>query len=432
MKKALILTYYWPPGSGPGVQRWLKFCKYLPDEGWEPIIVTVRNGSYPSQDESLIEDIPSDLKVHKTATLEPFAIYNALRGKKGKSIEVGMGNIKGKQGFFARFSNYVRANLFVPDARVGWNVYSLPEALRIIKVEQPAVIITTGPPHSTHLVGERLHRENSIPWIADFRDPWTNIYYNAFLNRTESTRQRDQDLEDMVATEANAMVVASPGLKAEFEARAREIVFIPNGYDEEDLLHLNPAPYKEFTLSYVGNLKAFQNVTGLWQAIASLANENEAFKSNFKLRITGNIADEVKQGLSEAGIMGMVELLPFVPHKEAIERMMASQALLLPIPQDSGNKSILTGKLFEYLASRRPILSIGPKDGNAADLLLECGKDPMLDYADTDRIKDWLVRYFKEYQTHPSPMVTGNDKFKQFSRKGSTSVLASLLNRITP
>lgn len=427
----MILTYYWPPGSGPGVQRWLKFCKYLPEEGWEPIVVTVRNGSYPSTDKSLVADIPPDLKVFKTATLEPFALYNALRGKSGKGVEVGMGNIKGKTSLFARFSNYVRANMFVPDARVGWNIYSLPQALKLIQVEKPDVLITTGPPHSTHLVGERLHRENGIPWVADFRDPWTNIYYNAFLNRTESTRERDRSLENLVVQNADAMIVASPGLKAEFESRSKQIHFIPNGYDEADLLRLNPAPYKEFTLSYVGNLKAFQNVTELWTAIAKLSEENQLFRSNFKLRITGNIADEVKEGLAAAGIMDMVELLPFVPHQEAIERMMASHALLLPIPQDDGNKSILTGKLFEYLASRRPILSIGPTDGNAADILTECDKDGMIDYRDSAEMTRWLNRYFEEYLAHPSPMVTGNDGFKRYSRKGSTSSLASILNLLT-
>ncbi|NCG29740.1 MAG: hypothetical protein GWP27_04630 [Bacteroidetes bacterium] len=194
MKKALILTYYWPPGSGPGVQRWLKFCKYLPEFGWDTKVITVNNGSYPSVDSSLENDIPEGLEIHKTKTIEPFAIYNALRGKKGKSVEVALASVKGKQSPFSKFANYVRSNYFIPDARVGWNTYSFPKAIELIKKDRPDVIITTGPPHSTHLVGQRLHKMFDIPWVADFRDPWTTIYYNQFLLRTDSSIRKDTAL----------------------------------------------------------------------------------------------------------------------------------------------------------------------------------------------------------------------------------------------
>lgn len=429
MKKVLILTYYWPPGSGPGVQRWLKFCKYLPDFGWEPIVITVRNGSYPSVDESLLEDVPEDMRVIRTGSLEPFAIYNALRGKKGKSVEVGMGNIKGKQSWFARLSNYIRANFFVPDARVGWNIYSLPEALKIIQKEKPQVLITTGPPHSTHIVGERLWRSEKIKWIADLRDPWTNIYYNAFLNRTERTKQRDKELEDMVVSSADGLIVASPGLKQEFESRSKQTWFLPNGYDESDFLSLEQTKSDRFKLSYVGNLKAVQNVDALWIAIAELCEDGE-FKSNFSLEITGNISDEVKMAIEAAGIMDQVTLLPFVPHKEAIKRMDESHVLLLPIPQQKGNEVILTGKIFEYLATRRPILAIGPTKGNAAEILTSCEKDPMLSYEDKEGIKALLLQYFEEFNSLNTPVVNGNDGFKRFGRKGTTQELASILDQL--
>jgi len=430
MAKVLIITYYWPPGSGPGVQRWLKFCKYLPDFEWEPVVITVKNGSYPSTDESLLDDIPEDLRVIKTSTLEPFAIYNSLRGKKGKSVEVGMGNIKGKTSWFARLSNYVRANFFVPDARVGWNIYSLPEALKVIKKENPDVLITSGPPHSTHLVGERLQRELGINWIADMRDPWVNIYYNAFLNRTPSTTERDQKLEDMVLRQADGVITASPGLQKEFEDRAKKITVIPNGYDEGDILHLNPKPRSSFTLAYVGNLKAVQDLPTLWKAIQELAAEDASFKQDFRFQITGNISDEIRESLLASDIMDQVEILPFVPHLEAIERMLSSHVLLLPIPNQKGNEVILTGKLFEYLATRRPILSIGPILGNAAMILKDCEKEPMLDYEDLSGMKRMLKSMHEEFKVHHAPLVTGNNVYRKFSRKGTTEQLSEFLNEV--
>jgi glycosyltransferase involved in cell wall biosynthesis len=430
LKRVVILTYYWPPGSGPGVQRWLKFCKFLPDLGWEPIVITVKNGSYPSEDTSLLEDVPEDLKVIRTATLEPFTFYNLLRGKKGKAVEVGMGNIKGKQSILAKVSNYIRANFFIPDARIGWNIYAFPELLKVVKSLQPHALITTGPPHSTHLMGEKLCKSHDIKWIADMRDPWTTIYYNAFLNRTSASKERDQALENLVVRSASALIAASPGLKEEFADRARCIEFIPNGFDEEDFSGISVDPRKQFVLAYVGNLKSAQNISSLWSAIAALK-QNERFATDFRLEITGNVSDDVKSSMADAGIMDVVDIKPFVPHKEAIARMVSAHLLLLPIPQSQGNGSILTGKLFEYLATRRPILSIGPVDGNASAILHACGKEAMLAYEDQDGIAQLIAWALEEYRLHHSPLVTGNASFRTYSRLGSTETLVKLLNSLT-
>lgn len=430
MKKALILSYYWPPGSGPGVQRWLKFCKYLPEFDWEPIVITVKNGSYPSKDESLLNDVPDDLKVYRTNSIEPFVLYNMLRGKKGKSVEVAMASVKGKQSRFARFANYIRSNYFIPDARVGWNAYSYPQALKLIKKYNPDVIVTTGPPHSTHLVGERIHKQTGLPWVADFRDPWTTIYYNQFLLRTEKSTQKDAQLETSVVSTASSMLVATPGMMEEFKDRARNISFIPNGFDEDDFENLQPEANTSFTLAYVGNLKPVQNVKTLWQAIRELIDENESFKQHFKLAITGNVAQEVLEEIKRNELDEWVSIRPFVPHKESISRMLAAHALLLPIPEDPNNKVILTGKLFEYLATQRPILSIGPTDGNASDILNACNKEAMIAYDDKETMKSVLLSLLAQYQQDANPVTTGNDHYKTYSRKGTTSSLAKLFEEL--
>jgi len=429
LKKALILTYYWPPGSGPGVQRWLKFSKYLPHFNVQSTVITVKNGSYPSVDQTLLKDIPIGLAVHRTKTIEPFALYNALRGKKGRSVEVGMGNLKDNPSTLSKLANYVRANFFIPDARKGWNSFAYKKAQEIINAEKPDCIITTGPPHSTHLIGERLKRETGIPWIADMRDPWTTIYYNAFLNRTEKSKKRDKALEDLVLSSASAIVVASPAMKDKLSNRSEKITFIPNGYDEEDFDALNIIPREKFILAYTGNLKSNQNCKALWQAIKELA-EDEHFKNNFSLEVTGNVDQGILASWKELGMEKVIKVQPFVPHKESINIMHSSHMLLLPVPQSENNKGIITGKIFEYLASRRPILSIGPKDGNAAEILSFCGKEGMLDYSDNKGIKQMISNAFVSYLSNKELANTGNENYKNYSRLGCTEQLNNVINQV--
>jgi glycosyltransferase involved in cell wall biosynthesis len=428
LKKALILTYYWPPGSGPGVQRWLKFSKYLPKFEIQPTVITVKDGSYPSADASPLDDIPNDLTIHHTKTVEPFAIYNALRGKKGNSVEVGMGNLKGKPSFLSKVANYVRANYFIPDARKGWNSFAYKKALEVIDNDKPDCIITTGPPHSTHLVGERLKRETGIPWIADMRDPWTTIYYNAFLNRTEKTKKKDKALEDLVLSKASAVVVASAAMKDEFSDRSKNISFIPNGYDDEDFQNLKQIERDKFILAYAGNLKSNQNCSALWTALKELS-ENADFKANFRLEVTGNVDEGIIIEWENLGLKELIDVSPFVPHKQSIEIMHSAHMLLLPIPKSENNKGIITGKIFEYLASRRPILSIGPKDGNAAEILSMCGKETMLDYSDKIGMRTMISSAYDGYKSGNLSRVTGNEIYRNYSRLGCTEQLSNVINQ---
>jgi glycosyltransferase involved in cell wall biosynthesis len=429
-KKALIISYYWPPGSGPGVQRWLKFCKYLPENDWEPLMVTVANGSYPSTDLSLENDIPIGMKVFKTKTLEPFTIYNALRGKKGKSVEVAMASVKGKQSNFAKFSNYVRSNFFIPDARVGWNRYAYNQAVKVIEQEKPDVIITTGPPHSTHLIGLKLKSKFNIPWVADFRDPWTTIYYNQFLLRTKNSDAKDLSFETSVLKTADAIITATPGITEDLRARSNRIETIPNGFDEADFEGIKSDQPPKFRMAYVGNLKPIQNTKTVWKAISELCSESQEFKNKFEFEITGNIADEIADALKDFGIMEQVVIKSFVPHKQAIARMLSAHVLFLPIPIDKDNTRILTGKIFEYLATKRPLLAVGPTNGNAASILTECGKAPMLEYDNLAEIKSQLRKVFSDFEASSIPKTEGNDNYQNYSRKGTTKMLASLINSI--
>lgn len=432
-KTALLFAYYWPPASGPGVQRWLKFVKFLPEFGWDVIIVTPKNGSYPNTDLSLINDIPDETRVLTTFTAEPFRLFNILRGnsEKGNTSSVGMGDIKGKKNLFKSVSAYIRANLFIPDARKGWVPFATSCGKKILKNQTIDLIITTGPPHSSHLIGLKLSQKFNLPWVADFRDPWTSIYYNEFLPQTGWAESKDYNLETQVLKTAHSSITVSNGIKTEFEDRAHDIHILPNGYDEEDFEGLSNREKDDFfRLSYIGNFKANQNCTAIWQAIKELKNSDESFRNHFRLSVTGNIHEEVVQAIQKYEIEDVTEILSFVPHEEAVNRMYESDALLFPIPKTENNEQIITGKIFEYLASRTPLLSVGPTYGDAAKILSDCNRPPMLDYDDEKQIKARLHFLFNVWkESNLRPKHEGNEH-EQFSRKKLTQKLANILDQV--
>ena len=283
-KKALVITYYWPPAAGPGVQRFLKFCKYFKDFGWDPIVLTVENGSYSSTDSSLAKDIPQNTRVFKTKSFEPFQVYNRLRGEKGKTVPVSLIGIKEDKRYIQRLSLFIRANFFIPDARKGWRPFAVKKARKIINEIGIDAIITTGPPQSTHLIGLDLKKEFGIPWVADFRDPWTNVYYNRFFPRTKKTENKDRKLENAVLETCDAITVVSNGLANEFRDRASRVEIIYNGFDHADIPAQEEFATEKFTLEYIGNLKPNQNVEALYEAIGELVNENPDFSNDFRFK----------------------------------------------------------------------------------------------------------------------------------------------------
>lgn len=429
-KKVLIFTYYWPPAGGVAVQRWLKFSKYLPESGWEPIIITVENGSYPYYDESLLKEISPSLRVYRTETFEPFELYNLLRGEKGKSLPLVAVGSYGEKSFFQKISEYIRANLFVPDARKGWVKYAIEQAEEILKKEQIDTIVTTGPPHSTHLIGLKLKEKFKVKWLADFRDPWTGIFYNAILPRTEATKQKDKELETKVLQAADIVTVIGQGLKREFENSAKKMEVVPNGYDESDFNEFKSAilnlPSAIFTIRYVGNMMASQNVEALWKAIGKIRN----LPSEIRIEFIGRVDEEVRKSLERNSLSDCFRELDFVDHRRAIQWMQEADLLLFIIPDVKDNTLIVTGKLFEYLASQTEIISFGPIDGDAAEILSQCGRKKMIDYhdeAETEKQLHAMMNYFSETKTG---FKYNNKQHEVFSRRNQAIVLARLLEGI--
>ena len=427
MKKVLIVTYYWPPSGGPGVQRWLKFVKYLPDLGYEPIVITVdpAKATYPITDESLLSEVPQELKIIRTATREPYGIYKTLSGRK-KVPYSGFTN-EPSTGFFSKVSRFIRGNLFVPDARIGWNSFVIEKAAEIIKKNKIEVIITTSPPHSTQLAGLELKKMfPGIRWIADLRDPWTDIFYYKKMLHLPYIKKKDQEFEKSVLSNADAVITVSDFISRIFsEKRGADcqgkVHVITNGFDPVDFLKTDVKPDPAFfTLAYVGTISDEYILSGLINAF-----EKVIEKSVKKPRImfTGNISNRWKEQL-EKKLGDSVIFSGHVDHHEAIKRMQMADMLLLVIPEIAQNEGIITGKLFEYLASSRPVLGIGPLNGDAATVLEKTAAGKMFSYDDHENISAFILQYaLKEKE-----WLSDQDQINKFSRKAQTEKLVQLMD----
>jgi glycosyltransferase involved in cell wall biosynthesis len=389
MNKVLIVTYYWPPSGGAGVQRWLKFSKYLPEFGWEPIILTVdpESAAYPVTDFSLKEDLPSSIKVYSTPAINYFGIY---KKDISKIPSAGFANsidntLKGK------LLRFIRGNFFLPDPRKGWNKYAFKKACELIETKGIKNIITTSPPHSTQLVGLKIKKKYpALNWIADLRDPWTDIYYYKQFYPTFFSKLIDLGYEESVLRNADKIITVGASLKNLFSAKVKGIEskteVITNGYDKDDFSGMIAETPSKFTITYVGTLSDIYPVDGFLNALYSFKEKGY----EFILRFIGTVSQKQKDLIQSKTGASIVEFIPYVDHTEAIKYMLNTSVLLLIIPDHQSNKSIITGKLFEYLASGKPIVCLGPADGDAAVIIEITGHGITFSYADSKGISEYL------------------------------------------
>jgi len=424
MKKVLIITYYWPPAGGPGVQRWLKFVKYLPDFGIEPIVYIPENPTYPLLDEKLLADVPQKVTILKNKIIEPYAWASVFSKKSTKKISSGIIPNQKKQSFIQKMMLWVRGNLFIPDARVLWVKPSVKYLSKYIHENRIDTIITTGPPHSLHLIGLELKQQLGIKWIADFRDPWTTIGYHKALKLSTSSDKKHKELESKVMNSADFLLVTSPTTKKEFEAiTTKPIHVITNGYDVEKVSR-QPLDEK-FTLAHIGSFLSERNPRILWKALHELVKENPGFKKHFELKLIGATSQEVLDTISEFQLSDYVNNLGYVSHQEAIEHQRKSQVLLLIEIDSEETKSIIPGKLFEYMVSERPILAIGPKDADFSVILKQTNTGTFALYDEKEKVKETLLSCFNLYLENNLKVYPVG--LQQYSRKSLTKELAGLL-----
>ncbi|MEL6304472.1 MAG: glycosyltransferase family 4 protein [Bacteroidota bacterium] len=422
MQKVLILTYYWPPAGGPGVQRWLKFVKYLPEFGIEPILYVPENPSYPILDEGLKEEVPEGITILRKKIREPYHWASLLSKSKTQTISKGM-IAKKKQGLLEKILLWVRGNFFIPDARVAWVKPSVDFLGLYLQEHKIGTVITTGPPHSVHLIGLGLKEKLNIRWIADFRDPWTSIGYHERLKLTKSSQQKHKDLERKVLSSTDQIVVTSKATRSEFEKiTSKPIKVITNGYED------NPytmALDEDFTIAHIGSLLTDRNPTQLWEVLGALVRTNTLFAEKLKIQLVGVVGDEVKDSLADHGLADYVDFKGYLNHQEVLRLQQKAQILLLLEIDSAQTAGIIPGKLFEYFAAQRPILAIGPKEWEAGIMVQATESGTFLNPEDTTELNTVLLEWFSQYQE--KRLVASPKNIQQYHRRQLTETLANII-----
>ena len=433
MKRVLIITYYWPPSGGSGVQRWLKMSKYLPEYGWQPVIYTTENAEYPIIDHSLEKDVAPNIEVIRRPITEPYSAYKKFLGiNKDETVKMGFIQEKEKsKSWKSDLTLWVRGNFFIPDARCGWVKPSVRFMKEYLNEHPVDAIISTGPPHSMHLIALKLKEALGLPWIADFRDPWTEIDYYNDLHLTAWADRRHHRLEQEVLTKADKVVTVAPdGARRLGRLGNRNVRTIYNGFDRDDDTQMPVNLSEQFTITYLGVLSKIQNPSNLWQALSELIKEDSGFDKSLKINMIGQIDSTVVSSIDENGLTQHVAYSPYMPHDQVSAVHRSSTLLLLLLMPDSEPraKGLLTGKLFEYMASGRPILCIGPEDGDAARILRETGAGQTVSFEDKVKMKETLKNLYQRFLENDLPNNTSTT-IEQYSRKNMAQKYAKLLNQ---
>ena len=427
LKKVLIISYYWPPSGGAGVQRWFKFVKYLPEFGWQPIIYTPENPEFPAVDESLIKDIPEGLEILKQPIWEPYSWYRQFLGDKDKKIGAGFVSDKKDPGFLQKISVWVRGNFFIPDARRFWIKPSVNYLTKYLKDNPVDVVVSTGPPHSMHLIALGLKKSLGVKWIADFRDPWTNIDFYKELMLSDLADRKHRGLEQEVIKSADLSLTIGYTMTREFkELGAENVETVTNGFDQDDFPKSDLKLDDEFTISHIGTFSPSRNQPIFWKALAQLKTEHEDFANKFKLRTVGVVDYTVRTAISEAGLEENWEEVAYVPHEKLLNYQRTSKVLLVSINNTPNATGILPGKFFEYLASGRPILAIGPKNSDIGTVLDKTKAGFIVEPDDLEGMKSVILSLFR----NESNLERSEENVQAFSRKQITKQLVELLDTV--
>ncbi len=426
--KVLIISYYWPPSGGSGVQRWMYFAKYLGEFGIEPTVITVKENqaSYSSVDESLVQDI-EHIRTFKTSTLEPIRLYSFLKsGNAKKSIP--QGNVGGKKpGMIDKMARFIRANYFIPDARVGWNPYAFRKTKQLLQTEKFDFVITTGPPQSTHLVGLKLKKMMpNICWIADFRDPWTEVYYNELFKRTKSNEAKDQKMELDVLQESDMVLTVGPSmqklLQSKIENQKDKVKFIFNGFDETKIRKAKVIANDIFTIAYIGTLSAnypYKSIVAAFNQIKETA-ENRKFQINLAGNIEADVLADFKALESESILINYHGI---IAHNEALSLMKSADLLLLCLPVYEGSSIFVSGKLLEYVACNKPILGVFNPESDAGFLVENYTQGKV--FLPENQLE--IFNFIQDALNGNLTMKTDLRSPSEFERKATAKELADLL-----
>jgi glycosyltransferase involved in cell wall biosynthesis len=434
VKRVLIVTYYFPPSGGPGVQRVLKFVKYLPQFGWQPAVLTVLDGDYPARDPSLLKEIPADVPVHRTPILEPYTVYRKLTGrKKGEAVDVNTNYRPGtKVSWREKLAQGVRGALFVPDARVGWLLHGIPTGVNVVRNWGADLIFSSSPPYTCALLGRAVGRRTGRPWVFELRDPWTG-----FLSapvRHGVSRRLDRHLEKSCVLEAARVVMAWRGIGRDLTGKYPDLDpsrfrLVENGFDPDDL-NVEPKRFDRFTVVYTGSMYGVRNPDTLLRAVAGLLETGRIRSDEVRFVFVGRFGDDVRAMFRRPELQGVVEEIGHLPHEESVRYTLGADVLLLVVDDVKGSEGIVPGKVFEYLGSRRPVLAVAP-EGDVADLIRRTRAGVVVDRNDLAGMGAALESWITERRTTGRVPFQGDEReIEKLSRRNRTGLLAGIFDEV--
>jgi hypothetical protein len=422
--KALIITYYWPPSGGSGVQRWLKFVKYLRDFQIEPVIYTVKNPNYAIEDITLQNEVPENIEVLRQTIWEPNNFLSFFGSKKN---ETSAGFLNPNPSFIGKIAQYIRANYFIPDARKYWIKPSVKYLTKYLKDNKIDIIITTGPPHSTHLIGLQLKKKLDIKWIADFRDPWTEIDYFHQLPMTKRSIKKHCKLEEQVLKNADTVLVIGKAMAQSFKKFTKKIELITNGYDTYEI-NEEIGIGDKFSIVHIGMLNSDRNHKILWKVLRELCSENTEFSEDLQLKFIGKLAIDVVNDIENYKLTEYTTFIDYLPYRKVLQHQISAQVLYLSVNNVPSAKGIITGKIFEYLQANRPILAIGPADGDLAEIINNTNSGIIIDFEDEFKLKEEILKLYANFKNNNLKVDSRN--IKQYHRKELTKQLAKIIKTI--
>ena len=426
MKRALVITYYWPPAGGPGVQRWLKFVTYFKEFGIEPVVFIPDNPHYPLQDKSIVSEIPEGIEIIRFPIKEPYGFAKMFSNKKTNQVSSGIITNK-NQSVLEKLLLWIRGNFFIPDARIGWVKPAVGFLKEYLAKNDMDIVISSGPPHSLHLIGMELQKQVHLPWIADFRDPWTTIHYHKSLLLTKASEAKHKALESLVLNSANHILVTSPSTAKEFSLlTTKPITVITNGF--EPIKIDTPGLDTAFSIAHIGSLLTQRNPTYLWEVLSQIVKEDSVFAQDLEICLTGVVSDEVRFSIALAGLTNNTTIKGYVSHKEAVVLQHKAQVLLLLEQDSEDTKAIIPGKLFEYLQAARPIIAIGPKGSDIEGIINTTASGVYVSAHQKDVLKKQILLYYSAYKKET--LFINSKNIELFTRKALTKKLAGVIKSV--
>ena len=419
MKKVLIITYYWPPSGGPGVQRVLKFCKYLPKYGWQPVILTVKDGEYPARDETLLSE-SIDMETHLSDAFSFYSIFNWITGN--NSVPTHQLSKSKDDTLFTKFARWIRYNLVIPDGRIGWYSGAVKKGKELLDNQNFDLIFSSGPPHSVHLIGRKLAKVSHVKWVADFRDPWTDRFYYLENPRNSLTTWIDGLLEKKVLNDCNGLITVSTGFESLLNDRLpikSKSTVIYNGFDQDDFSR-KPKERKsrdQIVISHTGSLSMSQNPLGLFESVKD--HNHSSSGSKITIQLVGSVHPNILDTIQRLNIQQYVSILSYQPHQKAIQILVDSDFIFLVVPNQDKNKGIIPGKIFEYFKCQSEIILIGNERSEAALLSKELGYQNIFEINEKFDFNNLTINQSLDQEST-----------SKFERKNLTASLAQVFDEI--